>query len=134
MQLSAESAKLLLDGGRHSLQRRGMVDVKGKGRVSTYWLVVRSHHNSSGRKAAADPPTPTSIAAGMVAVSLSLNLRSFTDSFSAVAGRLSTGNIAAGAAEAMAAEAEEEAEQLRMMSRRLRNMIDGGHGSGPASP
>ena len=126
IQVSAASAKLLLDGGRHSLQRRGMVDVKGKGRVTTFWLVVRGHPHS---RKATDSPSASTLAAGMVAVSLSLNLHSFTDSFASVAGRLSTGNMAAGAAEAMAAEAEEEAEALRMMSRRLRSMIDGGQRS-----
>ena len=41
VQCSAATAALLLNSGRHTLRRRGLIVVKGKGTVETYWLTGR---------------------------------------------------------------------------------------------
>ncbi len=41
VQCSAATAALLLNSGRHTLRRRGVIAVKGKGSVETFWLTGR---------------------------------------------------------------------------------------------
>jgi hypothetical protein len=50
VQCSAATAELLLHSGRHTLRRRGVIAVKGKGSVTTYWLTGRlGRHRAGGR-------------------------------------------------------------------------------------
>lgn len=42
VQVSATTAKLLMESGVHALEYRGKVSAKGKGELDTYWLLCRS--------------------------------------------------------------------------------------------
>lgn len=48
VQCSAATAELLLSSGRHALRRRGVIAVKGKGSIETFWLTGR-HGRYGGR-------------------------------------------------------------------------------------
>jgi transcription elongation GreA/GreB family factor len=51
VQCSAATAELLLRSGRHTLRRRGVIAVKGKGSVTTYWLTGRlGRHRGAGSR------------------------------------------------------------------------------------
>jgi hypothetical protein len=49
VQCSATTAALLANTGRHTLTRRGMIDVKGKASMETFWLTARGRGKSAGR-------------------------------------------------------------------------------------
>jgi class 3 adenylate cyclase len=50
IQCSHETAMLLMRQGLHSLTRRGVIDVKGKGQMTTYWLnsgTSKNHYSNA---------------------------------------------------------------------------------------
>eukprot|EP01038_Epipyxis_sp_PR26KG_P004969 gene4969-6952_t len=50
--ISATTAKILIEGGKHVVNKRGDIEIKGKGVMSTYWLDAATPDNDNSNEVA----------------------------------------------------------------------------------